>query len=71
VVIDRSSQPLTRALQTGLAPGTYCDVVSGDLAAGGASCTGLAVTVGSDGTARFDVPPLQAVAIHAGARIGA
>ena len=69
VVINRSTSPLSQTLQTGMAPGTYCDVVGGDLAAGAASCTGVAVTVGAAGTAHFEVPPMQAIAIHVGARI--
>ena len=69
VVIDRSTKPLSQTLQTGLAAGKYCDVVGGDLATGGAACTGLTVTVSADGNARFDVPPMEAVAIHAGAKL--
>lgn len=69
VVINRSTKPLSQTLQTGMAAGTYCDVVGGDLAAGGQSCTGVAVTVAADGTAHLDVPSLQAIAIHMGARV--
>jgi len=68
VVINRSTHPLSQTLQTGMAAGAYCDVVGGDLAAGGHSCTGLSVTVAADGTAHFEIPALQAVAIHVGAR---
>jgi len=69
VVINRSDSPLSQTLQTGLAPGTYCDVVAGDLGAGGSSCTGEAISVGPDGTARFGVPAMSAVAIHVGSRL--
>jgi alpha-amylase len=69
VVINRSTKPLSQTLLTGLAAGTYCDVVGGDLAAGGATCTGVAVTVAADGTAHLEVPSLQAIAIHMGARV--
>ncbi len=68
VVINRSTGPLSQTLQTGLAAGTYCDVVNGDLAASRTSCTGASITVGTDGTAHFDLGPLQAEAIHTGAR---
>jgi alpha-amylase len=68
VVINRSTSPLSQTLPTGLAAGSYCDVVNGDLAASGTSCTGATIAVGADGTARFDVPPMQAVAIHVGTR---
>ena len=68
VVINRSTKPLLQTLQTGLAPGTYCDVVGGGLAEGAAACTGVSVVVAADGTARFDAAPMQAVAIHVGAK---
>ena len=71
VVINRSTKPLSQTLQTGLAAGTYCDVVAGDLAEGGAACTGL-VRRGRPPTephaSKFR--PMQAIAIHAGARPG-
>jgi alpha-amylase len=69
VVINRSESGLSQELQTSLAPGTYCDVVSGDLRAGGAGCTGPAVTVAPDGKAMFDVAAMSAVAIHIGSKV--
>jgi alpha-amylase len=69
VVINRSESELSQELQTSLAPGTYCDVVSGDLRAGGSGCTGLAVTVEAGGRATFDVPAMSAVAIHIGSKV--
>jgi hypothetical protein len=45
-------------------------VVNGDIAASGATCTGTSIVVAGDGTARFDVGPLQALAIHRGAEVG-
>jgi alpha-amylase len=68
VAINRSGEPLSQTLQTGMPVGTYCDVVNGDLAAGGRTCTGLAVAVAADGTAHLEIPALQAVAIHVGAK---
>lgn len=70
VVLNRSTRPLSQTLQTGMAPGTYCDVVNGDLAASRTSCTGLTITVGADGSAHFEVPALGVLAIHVGARTG-
>lgn len=74
VVINRSTSPLSQMLQTGLAPGTYCDIVNGDLAAAsraatGASCAGVSITIAPDGTAHFEIAPMQAVAIHVGAKL--
>lgn len=71
VVINRSTAVLTQTLHTSMAPGTYCDVVDGDPAAGSKSCTGAAVTVAADGTARFEVAAMHALAIHVGAMVSA
>jgi alpha-amylase len=70
VAINRSTGPLSEKLQTGLAADTYCDVVGGDVTADWHGCTGASVVVAADGTAQFDVAPLQAIAIHSGARLG-
>jgi alpha-amylase len=70
VVINRSTKALSQTLPTGLAAGTYCDVVGGDLAEGSATCTGVSVVVAADGTAPFDIAPMQAIAIHTGAKPG-
>ena len=67
VAINRSSASMAQTLHTGLSAGTYCDVVAGALASDGKGCTGGAIKVGADGTARFDLPPLTALAIHVGA----
>jgi alpha-amylase len=69
VVINRSTSPLSQTLPTGLAPGTYCDIVNGDLAATATSCTGVSITVAPDSSAHFEIAAMQAVAIHVGARL--
>jgi alpha-amylase len=66
IVINREDGLLSETLQTGLAPGRYCDVISGERADG--ACTGGEVTVAEDGTARFQVPPMTAVALHLGVK---
>ena len=68
VVINRSANLLSQKLQTGLAAGTY--VVNGYVTADRHGCTGISVVVAADGTAQFDVAPVQAIAIHIGARPG-
>jgi alpha-amylase len=68
VAINRSTAALSQTLQTGMAAGSYCDVVGGALAAGGKGCTGASITVGADGTAHFDIAPMHAVAIHVGTK---
>jgi len=40
-------------LQTGLPPGTYCDVISGDKI--GDNCTGIEINVSCDGNAYFSI----------------
>jgi len=68
VALNRETNAASRvAVQTGLADGTYCDVVSGEPS--GSLCTGAAVVVAADGTARVDLPALGAVAIYGGAKV--
>ncbi|CAO1306605.1 unnamed protein product [Diamesa hyperborea] len=45
---------LNEKLQTGLAAGTYCDIISGGKV--GTSCSGSQITVASDGTAEISLP---------------
>lgn len=59
--------PLSETLQTGLAQGTYCDILDGGLVDG--ACTGSTLTVAADGTASVEAPPMRAVATHADARV--
>ena len=66
VVINRSEQPMNQTLQTGLAPGVYCNLWDSRLESD--ACTGSTVTVLANGLASFTVPPLAAAAIHAGMR---
>lgn len=61
VVLNNEDVPMTETLQTGLEPGTYCDVLSNlD------ECAGTKITVNSDGTATFTVAKHSAAAIHVG-----
>jgi alpha-amylase len=69
VVINRSESPLAETLTTSLPAGTYCDVTSGDPLADGSACTGRTVEVAADGSITIELPPMQAVAVHAGARL--
>jgi hypothetical protein len=45
-------------------------VTKGDLKADGSGCTGATVTVGAGGKIDMTVPPMTAVAIHGGAKVG-
>ena len=69
VVVNNATAPLAgRSFQSGMPPGTYCDVVHGALVDG--RCTGPSVTVNADGWFTADVGQLDALAIHVGARSG-
>nr|XP_054749444.1 alpha-amylase A-like [Lytechinus pictus] len=69
-VLNNEPHALSRTLYTGLPPGIYCDVISGDPTASG--CTGFIVAVDAAGMASFDIyageDPM--VAIHVGAKAG-
>ncbi len=68
IALNRETAALSGvSVQTGLPVGVYCDVVSGEV--GSSGCTGTAVTVGGDGTARIDVPARGAVALYGGAKV--
>ncbi len=58
---------LTQSLQTGMAPGEYCDVTTGDVTA--TSCSGRTLHVAADGTAQVSIGPKDALAIHVDSRL--
>jgi alpha-amylase len=69
VVVNRGGATLSRTFRTALPPGTYCDVVHGDVRNG--ACTGPAVTVDAAGWLTATVGAMDALAVHAGSRVGA
>ena len=56
---------MTEALETGLAPGLYCDVAGGAL--DGEGCTGAEIEVDSDGRFTAIVEAGGMLALHTGA----
>jgi alpha-amylase len=64
VAINNETTAVAIDLPTGLAPGTYCDLLAGGLAAGG--CAGGTVTVGASGRITLSLAARSAVAIVAG-----
>jgi alpha-amylase len=67
VAINREpSAPLEQTLRTSLAPGTYCDVVTGERAEKG--CTGAEILVRENGMISASLGPLSAFAIHVESR---
>ena len=73
VAINHEAEPLLQALPTGLAQGSYCDVLSGDFTAAQgatpASCSGTTVEVDATGSISLNVAAETALAIHAGAKL--
>ncbi|WKU06264.1 carbohydrate-binding module family 20 domain-containing protein [Micromonospora sp. HUAS LYJ1] len=65
--INDSGSAVTATFTTGLADGSYCDVISG--ARGTSGCTGTTVTV-SGGRAAVQIPANGAVALHVNAKGG-
>ncbi|HSH02881.1 MAG TPA: carbohydrate-binding module family 20 domain-containing protein [Anaerolineae bacterium] len=65
VAINKEGYALNGTFQTGLAAGTYCNVIAGDYANG--ACSGETVTVNSDGTANINVSAGSALALYAAA----
>jgi len=53
VAFNNDNYDLQETLQTGMAAGTYCEIISGNLEDG--ACTGSTVTVDSDGNAYIEI----------------
>ena len=62
VVINNEDYALTRAFETSLPAGTYCDIVNGDYSDD--SCSGTTITVNDSGEATIAVNANGAVAIY-------
>jgi alpha-amylase len=65
VVINHENAPLAATLATGLAPGTYCDLLTGGIGASG--CVGTEVGVAPNGSVQISVPANSALAIDVAA----
>jgi len=61
VAINNETTPLRATVATGLAPGSYCDLLTGG--AGAAGCAGAIVVVDDQGQVALDLEPKRAVAI--------
>ncbi|QTH72163.1 alpha-amylase [Pseudoalteromonas xiamenensis] len=69
VAINRENGTMQQTLQTGLSVGRYCDVLSGQISADKSSCSGQTIDVDANGFALVNVPAMNAVAIHKGAKL--
>lgn len=71
VAINREdSAGLSRTFATGMAAGTYCDIIHADFNYSTGACSGASITVDGSGNATFSVSTHDAVAFHAGAVVG-
>lgn len=61
VAINRESTTVTATVSAALAPGTYCDLLTGGRVGG--ACAGTSVVVGADGSVTFTLERNTAVAI--------
>ncbi|AHG91664.1 alpha amylase catalytic region [Gemmatirosa kalamazoonensis] len=61
VAINRGAATLAATVRTSVAPGAYCDLLTGGRSAAG--CAGAVVTVAPDGSIALALPPNGAVAI--------
>ncbi len=66
VAINREDVTVTATIPTGLAPGGYCDRLTGGVA--GAGCAGTAVQVDGSGAVQLTLPPRTAVAFDVSTR---
>ncbi|GAA5214199.1 starch-binding protein [Corallincola platygyrae] len=69
VVINREDGVLSQSFATGMAAGTYCDVVNSDYDTANGSCDGTEIVVDSAGNATFTVAAYSSAAIHVGAEV--
>ena len=67
VAINREAAPSDTTIATGMPPGTYCDLLTGGLAA--AACAGDSVAVDSAGAVHFHLAANSAVAIDVATKL--
>ena len=67
VAISRESTSVAATITTGLAAGTYCDVLTGGKS--GASCAGASLVVDTSGVAQLHLGPNSAITVDAATRL--
>jgi len=67
ISINNATSAQTRTFDTGLPPGTYCDIIHGSVSQG--SCSGPTITVSPGGMATVTVAAKDSVAIDGAARL--
>ena len=66
VALNNETAAVAVATGTGLAPGTYCDLLTGGLVAG--ACVGTSVVVDAAGAVQFNLPARSTIAIDAASK---
>jgi alpha-amylase len=66
VAINNGATAAVATVSTGVSPGTYCDLLTGGIAAG--SCVGTSVVVDATGAVQINLPAGSAIAIDAASR---
>ena len=61
VAINREGASISQTVATGLAPGTYCDRISGGRT--GAACSGTSLVIAPDGTTSLTLAAWMAIAV--------
>jgi alpha-amylase len=67
VAINRETSALSATVATGLAAGTYCDLLTGGRVGG--ACAGTSVVVAADGSVPVSLAANSAIAIHTGTKL--
>jgi alpha-amylase len=67
ISINHEATAQTKTFDTGLQPGTYCDIIHGGVSQG--NCSGPTITVGAGGKASVSVPSQDSVAIDGASRL--
>ena len=64
---NEDGKALDASMSTGLPPGTYCDIISGNVDSSGRACTGKSLVVDDDGKAHVHIAANEAegvLAVH-------
>jgi len=67
VAISRESSAVSATIATGLAAGTYCDLLTGGRVGG--ACAGTSVVIAADGSVQLSLAANTAIAIHTGTKL--
>jgi alpha-amylase len=69
MALNKEGSTMNATINTDMAEGIYCNVLKGELAADGQSCSGETITVNADGTINLNIAGEDAMAIHHNAKV--